>query len=108
MLRVIHLLTAEIMHRCQVITEFLILKGRNGHLSQVYDEVAANDLVVFDIALKFRDLIEHGLHLGGFLSIVLKQSFECKFTSVDLIDGILAVLDLLQSIGTCSLNTLLS
>ena len=57
MLCVVHLLTAEAVHGLEVVAEFLILKGWNSHLSQIYDQVGANYLVVFDVSFMFGNLV---------------------------------------------------
>jgi hypothetical protein len=59
MLCIVDFLAAEAMHGSEVIAEFLIFKSWNGNFSQIYDKVIADNLVVFDITLKFCDLIKH-------------------------------------------------
>lgn len=98
MLGIINFLAAEAMHGSEVIAEFLIFKSWNGNFSQIYDKVIADYLVVFDIALKFRDLIEHRLHLSGLFPLVFEQSLECELALIHLVNSFLPVLDLFDCV----------
>ena len=106
MLGVTNLLAAEPMHGGEVIAEFLIFKSWNGHFGQIYDKVIANDLVVFDVAFKFSDLVKHGLHLSGLFPLVFEHSLECEFALIHLIDGFLPVFDLFDGVGARGLDPL--
>jgi hypothetical protein len=107
-LGVTNLLAAEPIHGSEVIAEFLIFKSWNGHFGQIYDKVIANDLVVFDVAFKFRDLVKHGLHLGGLFPLVFEHSLECELTLIHLIDGFLPVFDLFDGVGARSFDPFLA
>ena len=105
-LGIVYLLTAEAVHGSQVVRELLVLESRDCHFSQVYDQIAADNFVVFDVALEFRDLIEHRLDLIGLFSCIFEQTFECELALINFVDCFFLVLNLLDGIGACSLYTL--
>ena len=105
MLGIIDFLAAEAMHGSEVIAEFLIFKSWNCNFSQINDKVIANDLVVFDIAFEFSNLIKHGLNFSSLFSRIFEQTFECKLALIHLINGFLLVFDLFYGIHASGLNS---
>jgi hypothetical protein len=106
MLGIIDFLAAEAVHGSEVIAEFLIFKSWNGNFSQIYDKVIADDLVVFDIALKFCDLIKHRLDFSGLFPLVFEHSLECKLALIHLVNSFLPILDLFDCVCASRLDSL--
>ena len=76
---IVNLLAAETIHGCEVIAKFLFFKSWDSNFCQINDKVIANDLVVFDIALKFSNLIKHGLNLSSLYPWFLNKPLNVNF-----------------------------
>jgi len=58
-LGIVHFLGAETIHCLQVVREFLVFEGWNGHLSQVNNQVAADNLEILGITFELINKIMH-------------------------------------------------
>ena len=108
MLRVLHLLRAEVEHGCEVVRELLVLECGYGHFCQVYDQVVPDDLIILDVPLELLDLRHHGLHRVRLLAGVLEQALEGELACSHFVYGVLAVADLRNGLGARGLDSFLA
>ena len=108
MLRVLHLLRAEVEHGCQVVRELLVLECGDGHFCEVYDQVVSDNLIILDVPLELLDLRHHVLHPVRLLAGVLEQALEGELACGHFVYGVLAIAYLCDGLGARGLYSFLA
>lgn len=103
-----NLLVAEVAHGEHVVVDLLGLESGDRDLLQVDDQVVLDDLIILDVFLCLRDVLEDALGLGGLSGRRFEETLEGELTSVHLVNGIFVVPDLRYGLGLGSLNSFLT
>ena len=101
------LLAAEASHCTQIVSGFLRLESWKSNLCKVDNKVILDDFIVLNILLCLGDVLQDILGLTSLRRARLKHALKSELTSIQLVNSVLVVLDLVDCFGLGVFNTFL-